>query len=149
VWVIDSQVRRHVVDPASLAAWHFDGPGGVVVTPAAQVYQYPQGADLPAMPFVFASPSDPKVYLLDVPLQPGSSGAGGDSTGGAGVGGGNAGGAGGAGGDAAGGSDAGTGGNHGSSKSSACAVSGGAEGSPLSLLLAALAMGALRRRRRG
>jgi GH25 family lysozyme M1 (1,4-beta-N-acetylmuramidase) len=87
VWVIDTGVRRHVIDPASLAAWRLDGPGAIVPMPAAQVYGYPKGADLPAAPFVFSSPSDPKVYLLDVPLQPPSMGSGGSS----GVGGGSAG----------------------------------------------------------
>jgi MYXO-CTERM domain-containing protein len=84
VWVIDTGVRRHVVDPTSLSAWRFDGAGVVVKQPAAQVYQYPKGVDFPAAPFVFVGPSDPKTYILDVPLQPPSAGTGG---GGAGTGG--------------------------------------------------------------
>ena len=82
VWVIDTGVRRHVVDPTSLSAWRFDG--AVVKTPAAQVYAVPQGPDLPETPFVFASPSDPKVYVLDVALVQPVQGTGGGGAGGAG-----------------------------------------------------------------
>jgi hypothetical protein len=81
VWVIDSGVRRHVVDVTSLSAWRLDGVGVVVKQPAAQVYQYPKGVDFPAAPFVFASPSDPKVYILDVRLLPPSAGTGGGGVG--------------------------------------------------------------------
>jgi MYXO-CTERM domain-containing protein len=141
VWVIDSGLRRHVIDPASLAAWRFDGPGVVVVTPAAQVYESPKGADFPAAPFVFASPSDPKVYILDVPLQPpteGTGGAGGASNGagtgstGSGLTGSGSGGSG--------------GGAHDAGQASGCAAAPGSAGGWQALL--ALAGLALTRRRR-
>jgi MYXO-CTERM domain-containing protein len=152
VWVIDTGFRRHVINPDALAAWHFDGPGGVTVTPAAMVYQYPQGADLPAEPFLFSSPSDPRVYLLDVPLDPASAGSGGASgAGGAsGSGGeGSAGGAGEGGGDTAeGGGAAAQGGAP--AKGGGCAVAPGAGDEAWSAgIFAALALVASRRRRRG
>jgi MYXO-CTERM domain-containing protein len=147
VWVIDTGVRRHVIDPASLAAWRFDGPGVIAIQPAAQVYQYPEGADFPAVPFVFSSPSDPKVYILDVPLQPPSLG-----TGGAG-----AGGAGGSTGDGSGGGDIGSGqggsggdGEDEPGQASGCATTPGSTGSGAAGLgLAAIAMAIAGRRRRG
>ena len=151
VWVIDSGLRRHVTDPASLAAWRFDGPGVVVVTPAAQVYQNPQGADFPAAPFVFSSPSDPKVYILDVPLHPASPGTGGagggGGTGGAGAGNGN-------GSTGSGHTDTGSGGSgggaHGVGQASGCATvpggMSGTDGGSVALAMAALAMMTRRRR---
>jgi GH25 family lysozyme M1 (1,4-beta-N-acetylmuramidase) len=141
VWVIDSGVRRHVINPDSLSAWRFDGPGTVVITPAAQVYQYPKGTDLPATPFVFASPSDPKVYILDVPLQPESAGSGGS---------------GGAGGSATTGSGGDTGGQGGNgsagdppdgSTSSGCATAPGSTSNGMpAIALAVLALAAARKR---
>jgi MYXO-CTERM domain-containing protein len=137
VWVIDTGLRRHVIDPTSLAAWRFDGPGGVAVTPAAQVYAYPQGADFPAAPFVFASPSDPKVYILDVPLQPPSTGTGGEGGSGAG----------GSAGTGA-GSSGGSSGKPVPGQTSGCAVSNGAGGADGAAALAVLALVAASRRRR-
>ena len=144
VWVIDTGVRRHVIDPASLAAWRFDGPGVIAVLPAAQVYQNPQGADFPAAPFVFSSPSDPRVYILDVPLQPPSTGVGGAGAGGEGpivTSGGDSTGS------APGGSVGGGGGAQDAGQASGCATAPGSAGhGAATLILAALAMAARRRR---
>jgi MYXO-CTERM domain-containing protein len=146
VWVLDTGVRRHVIDPASLAAWRFDGPGVITVQPAAQVYQYPQGADFPAAPFVFSSPSDPKVYILDVPLLPPSAG-----TGGAGGASGSGGGGTSSGGDHSSATGSGSGGGNGSAdgpgQPSGCATTPASTGGgPAALVLAAMAL-AMRRRR--
>ncbi len=64
LWMLDGEVRRHVVSPDSLAAWHrsFDE---VKKLPAAQVYAYAKGPDLPAAPFLMQG-SGPAVYVLDV-----------------------------------------------------------------------------------
>ena len=64
VWIIDGEVRRHIVSPDSLAAWHFTG-ADVVKTKAATVYSFAQGADLPASPFLLQG-SGPAIYVLDV-----------------------------------------------------------------------------------
>ena len=177
VWLIDTGVRRHVVDPASLAAWRLDA--AVTIQPAAMVYQYPVGADFPELPFVFSSVSSPKAYFLDVPLSPGSGGKGGSGTGGSATGGsamggsgkggsakggastttgkGGAGGAGSNGSGAAGtgGSGLGTGtsGGVGSTveeapgSASGCAATRGSPGAWPAALVLALAAGARRRRR--
>lgn len=157
VWVIDSGLRRHVVDPASLAAWRFDGPGVVVVTPAAQVYMNPKGADFPAAPFVLASPSDPKAYILDVPLHPASPGTGGTggtsgagASSGAGNGSGSGAGNGGTGAGHPGSGGAGSGGSNGTGHGSGCAAAPGSPGGgAAALALAALALVMRRRRRSG
>jgi MYXO-CTERM domain-containing protein len=73
VWIIDGEVRRHVVSPASLAAWHFTG-ADVVKTPAAKVYAYAKGMDIPATPFLVQG-SGPAIYVIDyAPGAPGSTG---------------------------------------------------------------------------
>ncbi len=64
VWLIDGDVRRHVVSPDSLAAWHRTF-AEVVKTPAAKVYAYAQGADLPATPFLMIG-TGPAVWVVDV-----------------------------------------------------------------------------------
>lgn len=92
VWLIDGEVRRHVVSEASLAAWHRSF-ADVVKTPAADVYAYAHGPDLPATPFLMIG-TGPAIWVLDVapdmpPSQPG--GDGGDSDGGNGGGGGGSG----------------------------------------------------------
>jgi hypothetical protein len=74
VWILDGEVRRHVVNPASLAAWHFTSTD-VVKTPAAKVYAYAKGLDLPATPFLVQG-SGPAVYVIDyAPGAPGSNGS--------------------------------------------------------------------------
>ena len=77
VWLVDGEVRRHVIDPASFAAWHF---GAVAKTPAADVYKRPRGLDLPARPFLMHG-SGPAIWVLDVapstpppPTTPGNDG---------------------------------------------------------------------------
>lgn len=87
VWMLDGEVRRHVVSPDSLAAWHrsFDE---VKTLPAAQVYAYAKAADLPASPFLVQG-SGPAVYVLDVappgpppdPSSPGNHGGDGHGNG--------------------------------------------------------------------
>ena len=86
--MIDGEVRRHVINPASLAAWHFTN---VVKTPAAQVYASAQGPDLPATPFLVQG-SGPAIWVVDVspstaPTPP-MGGDGGTADGGGGGGGG-------------------------------------------------------------
>jgi MYXO-CTERM domain-containing protein len=61
VWVIDSGLRRHVIDPASLASWGFS----VTTWTAAKVDAYPQGADWPTTPFLIQGAGDPAIYVLD------------------------------------------------------------------------------------
>jgi hypothetical protein len=84
VWLIDGTTRRHVVSPASLAAWHRTA-AEVVKTPAAKVYGYAKGPDLPATPFLVIG-TGPAVYVLDVapetPPGPPGSDAGAPSNGG-------------------------------------------------------------------
>jgi hypothetical protein len=73
VWLIDGEVRRHVINPASLAAWHFTGTDAVK-TPAAKVYGYAKGLDLPAEPFLVIG-SGPAVWVIDTaPGGPGPNG---------------------------------------------------------------------------
>jgi len=90
VWLLDGEVRRHVISPDSLAAWHRSF-SEVKKLPAAQVYGYAQGPDLPATPFLMQG-SGPAVYVLDVapPGPPSSPSPGGGSGGGSGGGAGNA-----------------------------------------------------------
>ncbi len=63
VWLIDGEVRRHVVSPASLAAWN-QTAADVVKTAAAKVYAYPRGADLPTAPFLVVG-TGPAVFVID------------------------------------------------------------------------------------
>jgi MYXO-CTERM domain-containing protein len=63
VWVIDPPVRRHVSDPASLAAWHVD-TSAIQKWPAAQVYGYPEGPALRSTPFLVQGSTD-DVYVVD------------------------------------------------------------------------------------
>ncbi|MBI5480314.1 MAG: hypothetical protein HY906_15730, partial [Deltaproteobacteria bacterium] len=68
VWVIDAgpgrpSQRRHVIDPASLAAWRF--AGAVATRPAAEVYANPVGLPWRPAPFAFQASGRPQVHLLD------------------------------------------------------------------------------------
>ena len=72
VWIIDGEVRRHVIDPPSFGAWHF---GDVVKTPAADVYKYARGLDLPARPFLIQG-TGPAIWVLDAAPAAGGSGSG-------------------------------------------------------------------------
>jgi MYXO-CTERM domain-containing protein len=80
VWLLDLGMRRHVIDPDSLAAWRFDGMGAIVSKAAKEVYALPIGPDLPSAPFVFKASEDPKVYLLDVSLSSSAQGGAGGSS---------------------------------------------------------------------
>jgi Phosphodiester glycosidase len=64
VWLVDGAMRRHVLSPASAAAWHLD-LGAVTVKPAAEVNAIARGADLPVRPLVASVGADR--WLLDVP----------------------------------------------------------------------------------
>jgi GH25 family lysozyme M1 (1,4-beta-N-acetylmuramidase) len=64
VWVIDGNQRRHVQDPASMDAWHFDW-NAIAKTPAAQVYARAKGLDWPEKPFL-AQGSGAPVYMIDL-----------------------------------------------------------------------------------
>ena len=66
VWLVDRAMRRHVVSPASLAAWHRSF-SEVVKKPAAEVDAMPVGPDLPATPFLVIG-SGPAVWVIDVAL---------------------------------------------------------------------------------
>ncbi len=74
VWLLDGTSRRHVKDPASMAAWQLDF-AAVVKAPAAKVYAYAKGPDWPEAPFL-AEGSGPAVYFIDVapPSQGGTDG---------------------------------------------------------------------------
>jgi uncharacterized protein (TIGR03382 family) len=61
VWVVDGAVRRHVVSPASLAAWQLT----TAKWSAAKIDALAQGPDWPASPFVFKG-DGAAVYVLDV-----------------------------------------------------------------------------------
>jgi GH25 family lysozyme M1 (1,4-beta-N-acetylmuramidase) len=69
VWVIDGNERRHVVDPASMAAWRFPAPTKWAAT---KVDAVAQGRDWPAAPLL-AQASAPEVYVFDTaPPTPGA-----------------------------------------------------------------------------
>ncbi|MDB4942154.1 MAG: putative exported peptidase [Labilithrix sp.] len=72
VWLVDGTMRRHVVDGASAAAWHFD-LSKVVTKPIAEVNALAKGPDVRARPLVARS-SDGATYFLDDPasVPPGS-----------------------------------------------------------------------------
>lgn len=75
VWVIDGAKRRHVIDPASLHAWQFDGAEIVQTWAAAKVYGYPKGKDFRPAPIVIQG-TGPAVYVLDDPDTGAAGGAG-------------------------------------------------------------------------
>jgi len=77
VWLIDGEVRRHVIDPPSFAAWHF---GDVTKTPAADVYKFARGIDLPARPFLIHG-TGPAIWVLDAAPGTVPPGSGGDDGG--------------------------------------------------------------------
>ena len=76
VWLVDGAMRRHVVDPASAAAWRFD-LSKVVVKPAAIVNAMPKGPDVRARPMLVRETTG-AVFVLDektlVPSAPGGDG---------------------------------------------------------------------------
>jgi hypothetical protein len=80
VWVIDGDEKRHIQDPASLAAWKVE-PSTIVKTAAATLASTKTGEDWPETPFGLMGP-DGAVYVLDVPppappMMTGAAGAGG------------------------------------------------------------------------
>jgi len=72
VWLVDGPYRRHVTDPRSAAAWHFD-LAKVVTKPAAEVDALLRGPDVRARPLLTRA-STGAVYVLDDPgaLPPGA-----------------------------------------------------------------------------
>jgi uncharacterized protein (TIGR03382 family) len=129
VWVVDGSTRRHVVSPASLAAWQLT----VVKWPAAKVVALAQGIDWRSTRFAMIADGQPEVYVLDDAPTPAPNGNGG------------------------GGNDAGTPGTSGdapsasssadTSTSSGCSASPRAAGGSSASLVVAMLV-AIRRRRR-
>ncbi len=67
VYVVDGALKRHVQNPASLAAWRF----AVEVVDVAVVDALEEGAPWPLAPFTFRAAGDASVYVLDeAPLPP-------------------------------------------------------------------------------
>jgi GH25 family lysozyme M1 (1,4-beta-N-acetylmuramidase) len=64
VWVVDGGKRRHVINPASMSAWHFAAP---TKTPAATIAAMPQGGDWSATPFLVEQGATPMLYVIDAP----------------------------------------------------------------------------------
>ena len=69
VWMVDGTERRHVVDPASAAAWLLD-LAAVARWPAAQVYALSPGKPWRAAPFVFMGSSGAVYVMDDAPAPP-------------------------------------------------------------------------------
>ena len=65
VWVLDGARKRHVVDPASLAAWRFDAKT-IVKTPAAKLAAMTSGPAWPKEPILVRAVGGPEVDVLDV-----------------------------------------------------------------------------------
>jgi GH25 family lysozyme M1 (1,4-beta-N-acetylmuramidase) len=61
VWVVDGSERRHVIDPASMAAWRFAAP---VKWPAAKVNALTHARDFPSAPMLVQGGA-PAIYMLD------------------------------------------------------------------------------------
>lgn len=73
VYVVDGMTKRHVVNPASLAAWQLTPK----TTPAATVDAMADGPDWPAKPFLVQATGDAAVYAIDyAPAVPAGSGEG-------------------------------------------------------------------------
>jgi MYXO-CTERM domain-containing protein len=71
VWVVDGSLKRHVVDPTSLAAWQLT----VTKQPAAKVAALAEGPPWPKERFAFQADGEPDVFVLDVALPAGAGGA--------------------------------------------------------------------------
>ncbi len=67
VYVADGAFKRHVVNPTSFAAWRFTS-GDIKAITASALAALEAGPDWPAEPLLVKDPSDPAVYVLDVPL---------------------------------------------------------------------------------
>ena len=67
VYVIDGTHHRHVTDPTSFAAWRFTSAEIKPIT-ATDLATTTNGPDWPAAPLLIKDPTDPSVYMLDVPF---------------------------------------------------------------------------------
>jgi hypothetical protein len=84
VYVVDNGHKRHIVSPDSLAAWRLSS-ADIKPISASGLAALVAGPDWPLEPLLAKDPSDPAVYLLDVPLSGaggGDGGAGGSGSGG-------------------------------------------------------------------
>jgi hypothetical protein len=68
VFIVDGSLLRHVQDPPSMTAWHFDG-SALAKIPAAQFHAMTQGLPWPETPFL-AQGSGPAIYMIDVTAAP-------------------------------------------------------------------------------
>lgn len=153
VWVVDSGLKRHVPSQAVLSTWGWSA-SDIQLRPPSEVAALPQGPDWRERP-VLIKASGPAVYLMDWSLTDSSAPQGPGGTGGTGAGAGGMGGMGGGGWP-----DGETGGSNGVGTHSqvlgeddegcGCAVPGRSSRGPSGalLLLAGLALGSVRRRRR-
>jgi MYXO-CTERM domain-containing protein len=143
VWLVDGNWRRHVPNPAVLAAWGW-AFSDIVVKPASEVYALEQGPAVRPSPVTVTS-SAGKVDLIDDALSPPSSGTGGQGSGSGGAGSGGTGGKGGKGGK--GGSSSGSADRGGTETDDGCSVSASAApSSSMAWLALVLFAAALRRR---
>jgi MYXO-CTERM domain-containing protein len=83
VYVVDNGNKRHIVSPDSLAAWRLTS-ADIKPIPAADLAALVAGPDWPVDPLLAKDPSNPSVYMLDVPLSGVASGDGGASSSGSG-----------------------------------------------------------------
>jgi hypothetical protein len=67
IFIVDGGILRHVQNPASMTAWHFNG-STVVVTPPPAVASLPQGLPWPETPFFVVDST--AVYMIDVTTPP-------------------------------------------------------------------------------
>jgi hypothetical protein len=65
IYVVDGPYRRHVINPASLAAWRITTADVTPIT-AAALAALQAGPDWPAVPLLVKDPSSDPVYVLDV-----------------------------------------------------------------------------------
>ena len=74
MYVIDGSVKRHVVNPASLSAWHLT----VTTMKAATLDAIPAGPNWLLTPFLMQAVGDPAIYAIDLAPEtaPGSEGTG-------------------------------------------------------------------------
>jgi hypothetical protein len=82
VWLVDGEYRRHVPDPAALAAWGF-AFSEIQAKPAAEVNALTVGPPLRPAP-VLVMDSSGKVELVDDPFDTGEGGGGGSGNAGGG-----------------------------------------------------------------
>ncbi len=65
IYVRDGKLKRHVINPASMTAWSFDGLALKKLT-LAQLQAMPNGAEWPAAPTLIQGSGGPEVDVLDV-----------------------------------------------------------------------------------